>query len=235
VPASVPSSAHVFSSSIRNPSVLISACIFDLDGVIVDTARYHYLAWSRLAKELNIPFNEQDNEQLKGVSRMKSLDILLSLDGRKAGAEEKERMATLKNKWFVEYISGMDRSEIFPGVDSLLKELKSNGIRVALASSSKNAPQVVQILGITKAFEVTIDGTMVKHAKPDPEIFLLAAQELNVSPANCVVIEDAAAGVDAAHAAGMKCIGVGSAQLLKAAELVVAVTGEINQTVLSKL
>jgi len=214
---------------------LISACIFDLDGVIVDTARYHYLAWGRLAKELNIPFNEQDNERLKGVSRMKSLDILLSLDDRQASSGEKERLATLKNQWFVEYIGKMDRSEIFPGVDRLLMELKSNGIRVALASSSKNAPQVGGILGIAGAFEVTIDGGMVKHAKPDPEIFLLAAERLHVPPEDCVVVEDAAAGVDAAHAAGMKCIGVGSAQLLSAAEMVVAATGDISLPSLSRL
>jgi len=214
---------------------LISACIFDLDGVIVDTARYHYLAWNRLAKELRIPFSEQDNERLKGVSRMKSLDILLSLGGRQASPDEKERLATLKNTWFVEYINGMGRSEIFPGVDNLLKELKSDGVRIALASSSKNAPQVIGILGLEKAFEVVVDGSMVKNAKPDPEIFLLAARLLKVPPVNCVVVEDAAAGVEAAHAAGMKCIGVGLPTLLGAAELVVGATGEINPNVLNKL
>jgi len=214
---------------------LTKAFIFDLDGVIVDTARYHYLAWSRLAKELNIPFNERDNERLKGVSRNQSLDILLSLQGRSATAAEKERMATRKNQWFVEYINSMDRSEIFPGVEELLKTLKRKGMHLALASSSKNAPQVVNTLGIADLFDVIVDGSMVENAKPDPEIFLLTAKKLNIAPALCVVVEDAAAGIAAAIAAGMKCIGVGSPQLLGAANLVVTATGDIKADVMNTL
>lgn len=214
---------------------MTKAFIFDLDGVIVDTARYHYLAWSRLAKELNIPFNERDNERLKGVSRNQSLDILLSLQGRSATAAEKERMATRKNQWFVEYINSMDRSEIFPGVEELLKTLKRKGMHLALASSSKNAPQVVNTLGIADLFDVIVDGSMVENAKPDPEIFLLTAKKLNIAPALCVVVEDAAAGIAAAIAAGMKCIGVGSPQLLGAANLVVTATGDIKADVMNTL
>ena len=215
---------------------MIKACIFDLDGVIVDTARYHFLAWSRLAKELNIPFNEQDNERLKGVSRIESLDILLSLrNGLHFNQQEKATFAARKNEWFVEYINGMGREEIFPGVKQLIVGLKKCGQRVALASSSKNAPQVVRSLGIAEAFDVIIDGSMVKKAKPDPEIFLLASARLDVPAAQCVVFEDAVAGVEAALSAGMKCVGVGSKDQLGRADIVVGKTGDFALSDLDKL
>lgn len=199
-----------------------------MDGVIVDTARYHYLAWKRLADELNIPFDERDNERLKGVSRMASLNILLSLGGRQASDEEKQRLAARKNAWFVDYINHMDRSEIFAGVEGLLRSIKLQGILIGLASSSKNAPQVVEVLGIAGHFDSIVDGSMVSRAKPDPEIFLLAASLMTVPPVNCVVVEDASAGIEAAKAAGMKCIGVGSREQLYAADLVVERTGQIT-------
>lgn len=211
---------------------MIKACIFDLDGVIVDTAKYHYLAWGRLAKELNIPFTERDNERLKGVSRMDSLDILLSLGNRQADRAEKEQLAARKNDWFVEYINRMKPDEIFPGVRGLLAEIRRRNIRIGLASSSKNAPQVVERLGIADEFGTIVDGSMVTHAKPDPEIFLKTAEQLRVPPVNCVVFEDAVAGVDAAHAAGMKCVGVGSRVQLAHADLVVRHTGEFDVSML---
>ena len=214
---------------------MIKACIFDLDGVIVDTARYHFLAWTRLAKELNIPFSEQDNERLKGVSRMDSLDILLSLGGLHPDQQEKAKLAARKNEWFVEYIDSMGRDEMYPGVERLIAALKDLGQRIGLASSSRNAPQVVRSLGIAEAFDVIIDGTMVTHAKPNPEIFLLASSRLDVPPVRCVVFEDAVAGVEAALAAGMKCVGVGSKDQLGRANIVVRKTGDFDLADLIKL
>jgi len=196
---------------------VIKACIFDLDGVIVDTAHYHFLAWKRLADELGIPFTTHDNERLKGVSRMRSMDILLELGGISLSQYEKERLANKKNSWFVDYIERMIPEEIFPGVKPLLTALRARGIKVALASASKNAQTVIQVLHIQHEFDAVVDGTMVTHSKPDPEIFLFAARRLGVAPQDCLVFEDAEAGVEAAVAAGMKCIGIGSeAQLGKA-------------------
>ncbi|HTE31351.1 MAG TPA: beta-phosphoglucomutase, partial [Chryseolinea sp.] len=152
---------------------MIKACIFDLDGVIVDTARYHFLAWRRLAEEIGIPFTENDNERLKGVSRMRSLDIILQLGGRHLSEHDKEILAKKKNEWFVDYLEEMEADEIYPGVRSLIKALRKSGIRVGLASSSKNARMVIELLEIEDDFDAIVDGTMVVHSKPDPEIFLL--------------------------------------------------------------
>jgi beta-phosphoglucomutase len=214
---------------------LIKACIFDLDGVIVDTAHYHFLAWKRLADELGIPFTHEDNERLKGVSRMKSLEIILELGGLTLSDHTKEVMANKKNSWFVDYVDRMMPEEIFPGVKQLISNLKSNGVKVGLASSSKNAKTVIQLLRIQQDFDAVVDGTMVVHSKPDPEIFLLTAYKLGVDPKNCVVFEDAEAGVEAALAAGMKCIGVGSPDLLNAADRVISKTGEFKVSELADL
>jgi beta-phosphoglucomutase len=204
--------------------------------VIVDTAHYHFLAWSRLAKELKIPFTENDNERLKGVSRAESLDILLSLGkGLLPDQTVREKLAARKNEWFTEYINHMQRDEIFPGVEDLINELKKNDVRIGLASSSKNAPQVVRALGIAADFDTIVDGGMVTHAKPDPEIFLLTARRLDVPASDCLVFEDAAAGVEAALAAGMKCVGVGSRDQLGRANLVIGKTGDFDLAALSKM
>ncbi len=205
---------------------MIKAIIFDLDGVIVDTAHYHYLAWKRLAGELGIDLTIQHNELLKGVSRMRSLEIILDLGGVKLSETEKERIANKKNKWFVEYVNEMKPEEIFPGVKELLKSIRSKGLKVALASSSRNAPTVIRLLNIEGEFDAVVDGTMIVHSKPDPEIFLLAASKLGVPPSACVVFEDAEAGVEAALAAGMKCVGVGSPQQLQRANYIVKSTAE---------
>ena len=207
---------------------MIKACIFDLDGVIVDTAHYHFLAWKRLADELGIPFTEHDNERLKGVSRMRSMDILLELGGISLSPQEKERLANKKNSWFVDYIERMIPEEIFPGVKPLLTALRKQGIKVALASASKNAQTVIQVLHIRHEFDAVVDGTMVAHSKPDPEAFLLAARRLGVSPQECLVFEDAEAGVEAALAAGMKCIGIGSETQLARADRVFKTTNQFT-------
>jgi len=214
---------------------LIRACIFDLDGVIVDTAHYHFLAWKRLARELGYELTLADNENLKGVSRKRSLEIVLELGGVTATEHEKELMANKKNTWFNDYVERMMPEEIFPGVRQLIVDLKKNGIKVALASSSKNARTVIQLLRIQHEFDAIVDGTMIEHSKPHPEIFLLAAKKLDVKPEECLVFEDAEAGVAAALAAGMKCVGVGNPQQLNKANEIVAKTADFKISELSKL
>lgn len=199
---------------------MISTCIFDLDGVLVDTAKYHYLAWKRLAEELGFAFSEEQNEALKGVSRMASLDILLSAGGLKESftPEQKEEMAARKNGWYVEYISRMTPAEILPGVEDFLRELKKEGIKIALGSASRNAPMILDRTGITAYFDAVVDGSMVSNAKPDPQVFLLGAELTGSQPAQCVVFEDAEAGIEAASRAGMRSVGVGGSPTLGKAD-----------------
>jgi len=190
----------------------IKAALFDLDGVIVDTAKYHYLAWQRLAKELGFVFTEKDNERLKGVSRMRSLEILLEVGGLtgKFSEEEMIEMATRKNEWYVSYISEMDESEILEGTIECLKSFRALGVKTALGSASKNAMLILNNLKLTPYFDAIIDGTKVSKAKPDPEVFLLGAKEVGAEPTDCVVFEDAQAGIEAAKNAGMKAIAIGN-------------------------
>jgi beta-phosphoglucomutase len=200
----------------------MQGAIFDLDGVIVDTAKYHYLAWKWLASDLGFEFTEEDNERLKGVSRMRSLDILLEIGGLTVSEEQKAEMADKKNNLYVEYITKMDQSEILPGVTEYLTELRNNGVKIALGSASKNAELILSRLDIMKLFDTIVDGNKVSKAKPDPEVFLLAAQELGLTSEDCVVFEDAAAGVQAGKAAGMKVVGIGSPEVLLEADKVIA-------------
>lgn len=199
----------------------LELAIFDLDGVIVDTAKYHFLAWKRLADELGIHFTERDNERLKGVSRMRSLEIILEIGGKQKTAAEKQELANRKNTWYVEYIMQMDASEILPGVLPFLQELKDNNIKIALGSASKNAPTILNRLGIAAFFDAIVDGNLVTKAKPDPEVFTLGAELLGIAPEAAVVFEDAQAGIEAALRAGMKAIGVGSPGILQNAHHVI--------------
>lgn len=199
----------------------IKACLFDLDGVLVDTAKYHYLAWKRLADELGFTFTEQDNEKLKGVSRMASLDILLSVGHLQFDDAKKLELAERKNNWYFESISKMDHTEILPGVLEFLMACRENGLKTALGSASKNAMTILNHTGLTPYFDAVIDGTHTNQAKPDPEVFLRGAAALSVPPDQCVVFEDAEAGVEAAHRAGMSCVGIGSTATLGRAELVI--------------
>lgn len=199
----------------------IKGALFDLDGVIVDTAKYHYLAWKRLAGELGFEFTEEDNERLKGVSRMRSLEILLEVGGITGTEEEKLQMAEKKNNWYVEYIRKMDESEILKGAKEYLQKLRGEGMKIALGSASKNAPMILDNLGITDLFDAIIDGNKVSKAKPDPEVFLLGARELALEAADCVVFEDAEAGIEAARRAGMGTVGIGKKEILKEADMVV--------------
>ena len=196
-------------------------CIFDLDGVLVDTAKYHYWAWKRLAKELGFDFSEQHNERLKGVSRMASLDILLEVGGIKDLPEEKQNLAAKKNTWYVAYINRMTPDEILPGVLDFLHQLKAAHVKTALGSASKNAPLILKRTGLARFFDAIIDGNTITKAKPDPEVFLLGAQALGVPAEHCVVFEDAEAGVEAALRAGMKCVGVGNPTILHKATVVI--------------
>lgn len=199
----------------------VRAAIFDLDGVICTTSRCHYLAWKRLADELGIPFDEKANEALKGVSRRESLELLLRAGARTDWTEaEKQAMLDRKNGYYIGLISGLTRAALLPGVEDFVLALRAAGIKTALGSASRNAPLILEQLSIRPWFDAVADGSMVRRAKPDPEVFLLCAGKLGLPPADCVVFEDAPSGVLAAHRAGMRCIGVGSRQTLAEADLI---------------
>jgi len=195
--------------------------LFDLDGVLVDTAKYHYLAWKRLAEQLGFEFTEADNERLKGVSRTRSLEIVLEVGGITLTEEEKLRLAEEKNERYLQYIRRMDEAELLPGAKEYLHKLRARGIKIALGSASKNAAFILGRVGIARLFDAIVDGTKVSRAKPDPEVFVVGCKELGLEPADCVVFEDAEAGVQAALAAGMRVVGIGRADILRAANLVV--------------
>jgi beta-phosphoglucomutase len=206
----------------------IKACIFDLDGVIVDTAKYHFLAWKRLTDQLGISFTHEDNERLKGVSRMASLDIILELGGRSFSEKQKIEYATLKNDWYVEFITTMTPEEILPGTVKFITELRKAKIKTAIGSASKNTPMILERTGIKNLFDAVADGNNVKNAKPDPEVFQTAAKLLSVKDEDCVVFEDAVAGIQAALNAGMKSIGIGSEKILWKAHMVITGLSEMN-------
>jgi beta-phosphoglucomutase len=198
------------------------AAIFDLYGVIVDTAKYHYLAWKRLANKYGFDFTEADNERLKGVSRTRSLEILLEIGALSVDEAAKQAMAAQKNDWYVEYIQQMDASEILPGAAEYLQTLRNREVKTAIGSASKNTPLILERVGIMSLFDVVIDGAKVKQAKPNPEVFLRAARELDIPPASCIVFEDAEAGIEAALRAGMGAVGIGKPIALKDADMVMA-------------
>lgn len=195
--------------------------LFDLDGVLVDTAKYHFLAWKRLAEELGIPFTEQDNERLKGVSRMRSFEIILEIGGVTMDAAQKEAMCAKKNAWYVEYISQLQPEELFDGVHSFLTDARQKGYKLALGSASKNSRIILERLKIAELLDTVVDGTLVGNAKPDPEVFLKGAELLDLAPVECVVFEDAAAGVEAAHRGGMPAVGIGTQERLPKADIVI--------------
>lgn len=212
--------------------MIIKACLFDLDGVIVDTARYHYIAWRELARTLAFDFTEKDNERLKGVSRMASLDILLEVGGISLDLETRQKLAHEKNENYLRYIQNLTPKEILPGAEKFLNELKTNNILVALGSASKNAVTILERLHLTHYFDAIIDGNSVANAKPDPEVFLKGAEALGVLPSECVVFEDAEAGIEAAKAGRMRCVGIGSPKILGRADIVVE---GLHQMTLEKL
>ncbi len=188
----------------------IKACIFDMDGVLVSTEVYHFKAWQRLAQTVGIEIDEVFNENLKGVSRAVCIDLILEHGGIHKSQAEKDELATQKNVWFLEYIQHISPRDVFPGVLSFIQNLRAQGYSLAIGSASKNAPLLLQKMEIAHYFDAVIDGNKITEAKPNPEVFLRAAQELHVESKACVVFEDALSGVQAAKSAGMYCIGVGS-------------------------
>lgn len=189
----------------------IKAVIFDLDGVIVSTDKYHYLAWKDLADRLDIYFDYEINMQLRGVSRMESLDIILRNLEKTYSDEEKKEFAEYKNRIYRESLNDLNESEILPGVLDLLDELDQRGIHKAIGSSSKNTMTILKKIGLVDRFDVIVDGTMIKNSKPDPEVFSLAVDMLKMKPEECLVIEDAVAGIAAGHGAGCKTFAIGDA------------------------
>lgn len=190
---------------------MIKGVIFDLDGVIVTTDNCHYLAWKRMADEEGIEFNRDINERLRGVSRMDSLQIILERAHQTYTEAEKQAMAERKNAVYVELIGKLTPADILPGALAVLDTLRKRGIKIAIGSSSRNTPLILKQIGLEQAFDAVADGNRIHHSKPDPEVFLLAASLLELAPSDCLVVEDADAGVEAALAGGMKVLGVGAA------------------------
>lgn len=212
----------------------MKAVIFDLDGVITDTAEYHYLAWKSLADELELPFDKQYNEKLKGVSRMESLELILALGNVSYTDEEKKALAEKKNDLYKEMIKKVTPEDLLPGIEALLKELQEAGIKTALASASKNAPFILERLGVTHYFNHVVDVNLIKQGKPDPEIFLTGAAKLGVSPEDCIGIEDAEAGIESILSAGMYAVGVGTPAQMQKADLIVSSTAELSLSLLKE-
>jgi beta-phosphoglucomutase len=197
------------------------ACLFDLDGVLVDTAIYHFQAWKNLGKKFNYELTEEQNEQLKGVSRVESLNKILAWANYSATEAEKSEWLVEKNEEYLRLISNMNPSEILPGVVEFLTKIKELGYQIALGSASKNAEIILQKTGLIDWFDLIIDGNKVNKSKPDPEVFLKGAEGLGLSPEHCIVFEDAQAGVEAAKAGNMKAIGIGDAETLKLADKII--------------
>jgi len=211
------------------------AFIFDLDGVIVDTAKYHFLAWKKIAKALDINFTPEHNELLKGVSRVRSLDIILELGNIQAFQEDKDQWLIQKNEDYLSYLVDMNESEILPGVFKILQLLKERNQGIALGSASKNARPILEKTGILSYFDVIVDGNDVTNAKPDPEVFLKAAQLLNIDQKNAIVFEDSVAGIQAANIAGMISVGIGEKTILHEADYIFKDFTEINTAFIEKL
>lgn len=203
------------------------AVIFDLDGVICSTDQYHYQAWKEIADELKIPFNETINHRLRGVSRMKSFEIILEQDHKELSQEEKLFWTEKKNAVYKELLKNMSPADLPEEVKSTLDTLRNRGILLAIGSSSKNAGFILEQLGIGSYFDAVSDGNNITKSKPDPEVFLKAAQFLRKAPAECLVVEDARAGVEAAKAGGMDCAGIGEASKYELADYHLASFSEL--------
>lgn len=197
----------------------IEAYIFDMDGVLVSTEKYHFASWKRLAETLGFSIDEEFNEQLKGVSRAVCIDLIVAHGNLQKSQEEKDMLAAQKNEWFLEYISEISQKDVLQGVLSFLQSAKQKNIKMAVGSASKNAPLLLQKMGITHFFDAIVDGNSITNAKPNPEVFLKAAQNMNVSPQKCLVFEDAQSGVTAAKRAGMFCVGIGNSEILSEADV----------------
>lgn len=211
------------------------AFIFDLDGVIVDTAKYHFLAWRKLANSMGFDFTHEQNEQLKGVSRVKSLEKILAWGNKSVSEDEFNKLMVQKNEDYLTYIEKMDAQEILPDVGKTLDFLKEKEQHIALGSASKNARMILEKVNLLEKFDVLVDGNDVANAKPNPEVFLNAAKQLQANPKDCIVFEDAVAGIQAANNAGMVSIGIGDKNTLYEANYVFKNFTEITTDFLSQL
>jgi beta-phosphoglucomutase len=211
------------------------AFIFDLDGVIVDTAKYHFLAWQKLANQLGINFTHEHNEDLKGVSRVRSLDLILELGNISASQEDKNKWLVQKNEEYLSYLVDMDENEILPGVVKVLEYLKNNNQAIALGSASKNARPILEKTNSMHFFDAIVDGNDVSNAKPDPEVFLRAAHLVGISNENAIVFEDSVAGIQAANIANMISVGIGDATVLREAKYIFKDFTFIDEAFLNQL
>ncbi len=214
---------------------MIKAFIFDLDGVLVDTAKYHYKAWKALAKEIGIDFSEKENEQLKGISRKESLELILEWANISLNEDRKQELMELKNTWYLQHIKNMDASELLEGVEDFLSQSKSLGLKIALGSASKNALPILEKTNILQYFDVIVDGNHTTKSKPHPQVFLMGSEKLAVKPEEAIVFEDSLAGIQAANTGNFKSLGIGSEEILKEADLVFKGLFQINpQTLLNE-
>lgn len=217
----------------------LEAVIFDLDGVITDTAEYHYVAWKKLGESIVIPFEREFNETLKGISRGESLERILRLGGKENDftPEQKDELARQKNEHYVSLLVGLTPKDTYPGIAELLKELNEQGIPAVIASASKNAPQILRSLELDSLFRYVVHPDSVKHGKPAPDLFLRGAEEVGAKPENCIGIEDATAGVEAIKSAGMKAVGIGETAALEAAgaDIVLPDTSGLSLAFLNKV
>jgi len=219
--------------------MIIKAVLFDMDGVITDTAEYHYVAWKQLAEQLDIEIDKEFNEQLKGVSRMESLERILRHGNRQNDltTEEKVVLATQKNEQYVKLLDNVTPKDVYPGIRELLLELRAADVRAVVASASKNAPQILKSLKLTEFFDYVVNPDEVDYGKPAPDIFLRGAEVVGVAPEYCVGIEDAQAGIEAIKAANMFAVGIGEEDILKpsGANIVLSSTGTLSWTFLQTL
>ncbi len=214
---------------------MVKAFIFDLDGVIVDTAKFHFAAWSQIAKQFGFEISVHQNEQLKGVSRVKSLDLVLEWGGIEINQEQKEILLKQKNETYLDYINLLNKADILPGIVEALTYLKSKNIATALGSASKNALPILKKLKIKSFFDTIVDGNIVEKAKPNPEVFLIAANKLHLLPEYCVVVEDAQAGIEAAKNANMISVGIGSKEILINADYILEDTSKLSRNFIDEL
>lgn len=206
----------------------IKGFIFDLDGVLVDTARYHFIAWQKLAGQLGISFGEKENEQLKGISRQQSLERILAWGNLALPDDRKQALMEEKNNTYLEAVAAMSQAELLKGSLNFLENAREAGLRIGLGSASKNAPLILEKTGITHLFDVVIDGNKTTESKPHPQVFMLGAQALSLEPAEVVVFEDAPAGIEAACKGGFRRVGIGEADHLPGAEIVLRNLGEMS-------
>ena len=212
------------------------ALVFDLDGVLTDTAELHYLAWKRLAEELGLYFDREQNEALKGVSRIGSFEIILANNNKLDAYDmsEKETLANRKNEYYKDLVETLTEKDILPGIKQLLIDARAKGLKTAVASVSRNAPRVLERIGLTEYFDVVADSAKVKNSKPDPEIFLTCAEQLGVDPRDCIGLEDSQAGIEGILSAGMYAVGINVTIISKSPDLILSSTAELSMELLEK-